>query len=120
MWRDPNFIESASDPLFHAETHYPFTVQILGSLLVPSTSITLMLLCYGFGAVAGSYASGWAADCLGPSAVLITVYSLMAGTLGGLAWLSEVPSAGMYTAVAILMACWGASCWSQTPAQQHR
>lgn len=99
---------------------YAFTVQILDSLLVPPTSIMLMLLCYGSGAVVGSYASGWAADRLGPTAVLIAVYSLMAGTLGGLAWLSDVPSAGMYTAVAVLMACWGASSWSQTPAQQHR
>ncbi|WP_210237726.1 MFS transporter [Mesorhizobium sp. M00.F.Ca.ET.216.01.1.1] len=99
---------------------YAFTVQVLDSLLIPSTSIMLMLLCYGFGAVVGSCASGWATDRLGPNAVLITVYSLMAGTLGGLARLSDVPSASMYTGVAVLMACWGASSWSQTPAQQHR
>ncbi|WP_250889060.1 MFS transporter [Mesorhizobium sp. dw_380] len=99
---------------------YAFTVQILDSLLISPASIMLMLLCYGFGAVVGSYASGWAADRFGPIAVLITVYSVMAGTLGGLACFSDFPSAGIYTGVAVLMACWGASSWSQTPAQQHR
>jgi len=99
---------------------YAFTIQVLDALLIPSTSIIVMLLSYGLGAMAGSYASGWAADHFGPIAVLIVVYSLMACTLGGLAWLCDVSSASGYAAVAALMACWGASSWSQTPAQQLR
>jgi predicted MFS family arabinose efflux permease len=101
-------------------TSYAFTVQVLGSLLIPTPSITSMLLFYGLGAAAGNYASGWATDRLGPITVLILAYALMVVALGGLAWLSSAPVPGIFAIVALLMACWGASSWAQTPAQQHR
>lgn len=101
-------------------TPYAYTIPVLETLLIPAGSVTAMLFLYGLGAVAGNYASGWATDRRGPVTVLVSAYVLMAIALGGLAWLSEAPSAGRYAIVALLMACWGASSWSQTPAQQHR
>jgi predicted MFS family arabinose efflux permease len=64
-------------------TSYAFAVQVLDSLLIPTLSITSMLLFYGLGAAAGTYTSGWATDRLGPITVLVSAYALMVVTLGG-------------------------------------
>ncbi|THF55085.1 MFS transporter [Mesorhizobium composti] len=101
-------------------TPYAFTIQVLDFLLVPATSVTAMLLAYGAGAVVGNYASGWATDRIGPNAVLTSAYALMVVAMGGLAWVASAPSPAMIGVVALLMACWGASSWAQTPPQQHR
>lgn len=101
-------------------TPYTFTIPILETLSVPMALITAMLLFYGFGAVIGNYASGWATDRFGATSVLATAYATMAGALAGLAWLTMSQSSGAHGTVAIIMALWGASSWAQTPAQQHR
>ncbi|CAM3828463.1 putative MFS family arabinose efflux permease [Kerstersia gyiorum] len=98
---------------------YAFTLPILDGLLGHSESVTAMLLCYGLGAVAGNYLSGWATDRLGPVTVLTGAYALMFCALSAmaLAW-RHPPVAPVWAAM--LMIGWGASSWAQTPAQQHR
>lgn len=100
---------------------YAFTIPVLESLLGSSQSITIMLLLYGLGAMAGNYLSGWATDRAGPIFVLVCAYVLMLGTFGGFAIESSDPhSSPSHILVGMLMMFWGASSWSQTPAQQQR
>jgi predicted MFS family arabinose efflux permease len=98
---------------------YAFTIPVLDALLGSSASVTAMLLLYGFGAMAGNHLSGRATDRAGPAPVLACAYALMLGALGAMAFASgNAPASWML--VAVLMICWGASSWAQTPAQQHR
>lgn len=101
-------------------TPYAFTLEVLGALQVPASALTFMLFAYGAGAFAGNFVSGHGTDRVGPLAVLAVTYALMAASLGALAWFDGAPSEGAFTLVAFLMACWGASSWAQSPAQQHR
>ena len=98
---------------------YTFTIPVLDALTGPSQSTTVMLFLYGLGAVVGNYLSGWATDRAGPIPVLACAYALMLGTLGAMALASGNPPTSCLLA-AVLMMAWGASSWSQTPAQQHR
>lgn len=98
---------------------YAFTIPVLDALIGSSVSVTAMLLLYGLGAVAGNYLSGWATDRAGPVPVLAWAYALMLGALGVMAFVSGNPPTPRIL-VAVLMICWGASSWAQTPAQQHR
>lgn len=98
---------------------YAFTIPVLDALMGSAHSITAMLLLYGLGAVAGNSLSGYVTDRVGPIRVLVYAYALMLSTLGAMAISSSVPPTSPIF-VAVLMLCWGASSWSQTPAQQHR
>jgi len=98
---------------------YAFTLPVLDALTGPSGSATAMLFCYGLGAVAGNYLSGWATDRAGPISVLACAYALMSWALGAMAFASGDPPVSRIV-VAGFMICWGASSWAQTPAQQHR
>lgn len=100
-------------------TPYAFTIQVLETLQISAPAMTAMLLIYGLGAVAGNYLSGWGTDRYGPTAVLVAAYAAMILTLAGLALAGTAAMGGPLT-VALLMAIWGASSWSQSPAQQHR
>ena len=101
-------------------TPYAFTVEILGALQVPASALTFMLFAYGAGALLGNFLSGGGTDRVGPFAILAGAYGVMAASLGALAWFDSAPSAGSPILVALLVACWGASSWAQSPAQQHR
>jgi predicted MFS family arabinose efflux permease len=98
---------------------YAFTIPVLDALIGSSRSITAMLFLYGLGAIAGNYLSGWATDRVGPIFVLICAYTLMVSTLGAMALAGGNFSVSNKLA-AVLVMCWGASSWAQTPAQQHR
>ncbi|MEV4111145.1 MFS transporter [Nonomuraea sp. NPDC049695] len=96
---------------------YAYAVPLLHALGVGGTSEMWMLFLYGVGAVAGNLVAGAAADRRGPIRVLAVGYAVLAVTLAGFAWAVEarwLPLAGP------LMVIWGASTWSQTPAQQLR
>lgn len=99
---------------------YAFTIRILETLRIPAASLTVMLFVYGLGAFAGNYASGRATDRRGPGPVLVCAYGAMAIALGGLAGLAAAGEGSGFYFAAALIACWGASSWAQTPAQQHR
>jgi predicted MFS family arabinose efflux permease len=99
---------------------YAFTIRILETLRIPAASSTVMLFVYGLGAFAGNYASGRATDRRGPVPVLACAYGAMAIALGGLAGLAAAGEGSGFYFAAALIACWGASSWAQTPAQQHR
>jgi predicted MFS family arabinose efflux permease len=100
-------------------TPYAFTIPVLASLVGPSVPITAMLLLYGLGAIAGNYLSGWATDRVGPISILSCAYVVMFAALGAMALANSFAPVPHMVAAA-LMLCWGASSWSQTPAQQHR
>ncbi|WP_078911249.1 MFS transporter [Streptomyces sp. NRRL WC-3742] len=98
---------------------YAYSVPVLTAVHVPERSVLWMLFLYGLGAVAGNLASGWATDRLGSSTVLTTGYAAMTLALGGLAWLAASDTDAV-PLVGLLVLLWGASCWCQTPPQQHR
>ncbi|MFD4369926.1 MFS transporter [Rhodococcus sp. NPDC058521] len=76
--------------------------------------LTVVLLAYGVGALAGSLASGVVADRRGPTLGLTIAYLLMIGAVG-------VCAAHVGAAVTVVAAAvWGAASWAQTPPQQQR
>lgn len=99
---------------------FAFMLHILEALLIPGALVTAMLLGYGFGAVAGNYASGMLTDRAGSFAVLIAAYLLLTATFGALLSLSLVQVASHAALVGLLIFGWGAASWSQTPPQQMR
>ncbi|MDM0074826.1 MFS transporter [Variovorax sp. J2P1-59] len=101
-------------------TPYAFTLDVLDALRVPDSALTFMLFAYGAGAFVGNYVSGRGTDRVGPVAILAGTYGLMAVSLGILAWFASEQPAETSLLLAFLMACWGASSWAQSPAQQHR
>lgn len=101
-------------------TPYAFTLEVLDALQVPASAWTFMLFAYGAGAFLGNYLSGHGTDRVGPGAILAGTYALMTASLALLAWLGVTPTAQPAFLLALLMACWGASSWAQSPAQQHR
>ncbi|MFJ9694776.1 MFS transporter [Kitasatospora sp. NPDC101183] len=100
-------------------TAYAYSVPVLTAVHVPEHAVLWMLLLYGLGAVGGNLASGWATDRFGSSVVLTAGYAVMALALGALAWLAA-SGADAVPLVGALVLLWGASCWCQTPPQQHR
>jgi len=99
---------------------YAFTISILDALRVPASSFTMMLFLYGVGAFGGNYLSGWVTDKRGPIITLGGAYLVMTLALVGLAIMSSVKEAEGIYLLALLMVCWGASSWAQSPAQQQR
>ncbi|MEU1884435.1 MFS transporter [Micromonospora rifamycinica] len=100
-------------------TVYAFAAPALGALGVDAYQVSLMLLLYGLGAVAGNVTSGYATDRWGAVPVLAGGYATLAVALAGLGALSVTGSAPT-ALVGLLVAGWGAASWCQTPAQQHR
>ncbi|GAA2271982.1 MFS transporter [Nonomuraea roseoviolacea subsp. roseoviolacea] len=104
---------------------YAYTVPLLRALGAGPSAETWLLVVYGAGAVAGNAVAGTAVDRRGPIPVLATGYAAIALSLAALAALASLTSAGhagvtWLPLTALLMAAWGASTWSQTPAQQVR
>lgn len=99
---------------------YAYTVPLLRAMGVDAADDTVMLLAYGAGAFLGNVASGRLSDRVGPHRVLPMAYCGLAITLGLIGamtvWGQGVPPA----IAALLFASWGATSWSQTPAQVHR
>ncbi|MER5491710.1 MFS transporter [Streptomyces sp. NPDC002454] len=100
-------------------TAYAYSVPVLEAVGVPESAVLWMLFLYGFGAVLGNLASGYATDRWGSRRVLTTGYVTMVAALGLLAWLAAV-GAEVRPLVGLLVLLWGASSWCQTPPQQHR
>ncbi|MDR8413771.1 MFS transporter [Nonomuraea sp. 3-1Str] len=98
---------------------YAYTVPLLRTLGAGPSAETWLLFLYGAGAVAGNAVAGAAVDRRGPIRVLATGYAGIAVALAALAWTAH---AGVHwlPLTALLVAAWGASTWSQTPAQQVR
>jgi len=100
-------------------TAYAYAVPAFGAVGVPESSVTVMLLLYGVGAVLGNLASGYCTDRWGSVRVLTTAYVGMAAGLAVLAWIAEA-QVMLPVLVGFLSLVWGGTSWSQTPAQQHR
>ncbi|MDM0078514.1 MFS transporter [Variovorax sp. J2P1-59] len=101
-------------------TPYAFTSDLLDALRVPDSALTFMLFAYGAGAFIGNYLSGRGTDGVGPVPILAGTYGLMTASLGILAWFGIAQPPETSLLLAFMMACWGASSWAQSPAQQHR
>ncbi len=99
---------------------YAFTLPILEALFIPAGAVTAMLLCYGFGAVAGNYASGMLTDRASPFVVLIGAYLLLTVSYGALLAMNLFETASHAVLIGLLVIGWGAASWSQTPPQQLR
>lgn len=100
-------------------TVYAYSVPALGSVGIADSSVTLLLLLYGVGAVIGNLMSGYFTDRWGAVRVLTVAYVGMAVglmALGGLA----VAGLAWPVLVGVLVMVWGGTSWAQTPAQQHR
>ncbi|WP_433172962.1 MFS transporter [Actinoallomurus sp. CA-150999] len=100
-------------------TVYAYSVPALRSVGVPEGSTVLMLFLYGAGAVAGNLVSGYATDRWGPLRVLKGGYLAMAVALAALG-ISAATGVTSPMIAGVLVLLWGASTWTQTPAQQHR
>lgn len=99
---------------------YAFTLPVLEALFIPAGAVTAMLLCYGFGAVAGNYASGMLTDRASPFVVLIGAYLLLTVSYGALLAMSLFETTSHAILIGLLVIGWGAASWSQTPPQQLR
>ncbi|GAB3969082.1 MFS transporter [Actinoallomurus acanthiterrae] len=100
-------------------TVYAYSVPALRSVGVPEGATILMLFLYGAGAVAGNLVSGYATDRWGPTRVLNGGYLAMAVALAALG-ISAATGVTSPLIAGMLVLLWGASTWTQTPAQQHR
>ncbi|MEV6279813.1 MFS transporter [Nocardia sp. NPDC051832] len=98
---------------------YAYSVPALAGLGIEASDTASVLALYGFGAVAGNFASGFATDRWGARRVLTAGYLVMASALGLMAVLAAT-GFGAPWIVGALAAAWGAASWCQTPAQQHR
>ncbi|NUW31885.1 MFS transporter [Nonomuraea sp. SMC257] len=98
---------------------YAYTVPLLRALGAGPAAETWLLFLYGAGAVAGNAVAGTAVDRRGPIRVLAIGYAAIAGSLAALAWAAHAGVTWL-PLTALLLAAWGASTWSQTPAQQVR
>ncbi|MBM9461844.1 MFS transporter [Aeromicrobium sp. YIM 150415] len=102
-----------------AYTAYAYAVPVFAALDVTGGAVQQMLFLYGVGAIVGAQSSGRLTDRFGGTAVLLTGYTAMAGTLLALGAL-VLTGASPVILVALLTWVWGASTWCQTPPQQHR
>ncbi|MFL6056497.1 MAG: MFS transporter [Actinoallomurus sp.] len=98
---------------------YAYSVPALRGVGVPESSTVLMLFLYGAGAVAGNLVSGYATDRWGPVRVLTGGYLALALALAALGVIAATGFRSGPVAGALVL-LWGASTWTQTPAQQHR
>lgn len=99
---------------------FAYTLPLLADLRVPGAAVTLMLFCYGAGAMAGNYVSGVMTDRRGAFAILIGAYLLLIAVFGGLLVLSALQVGSHVALVGLFVFGWGAASWSQTPPQQMR
>jgi len=100
-------------------TVYAYSIPALRAVGITESSTALALFVYGVGAVIGSLLSGYSTDRWGPVRVLTAGYLSMAIGLALLGWSAASGAPGTF-AVDMLVLVWGASTWTQTPAQQHR
>ncbi|MFG1604784.1 MFS transporter [Actinoplanes sp. NPDC049265] len=100
-------------------TIYAYSIPALQAAGSPVGWAGLMLFLYGAGAVAGNLYAGYAIDRWGPVPLLTGAYVLMAVVLAAGGALALAGSR-LPLVVAAIAFGWGASSWSQTPAQQHR
>jgi len=100
-------------------TIYAYSIPALHAAGAPVSWAGLMLFLYGAGAVAGNLSAGYAVDRWGPVPLLAGAYTLMTVVLAAGGWLAA-SDARLPVLVAAIALGWGASSWSQTPAQQHR
>ncbi|WP_067816212.1 MFS transporter [Nocardia inohanensis] len=98
---------------------YAYSVPALAALGIETSSTAWLLLLYGVGAIAGNLYSGYATDRWGPVRILTLAYAVMSATLALMAVCAATHTT-LLPATALLCLTWGASTWSQTPAQQHR
>src|SRR5690606_29319621 len=94
--------------------YVPYAYASVWSPATGGAWLTAVLAAYGIGAVLGSLGSGVFTDRVGPRRTLAIAYSLMAVAFVGIA----IHPPGFV--VIMLAGLWGASCWAQTPPQQHR
>src|SRR6185437_1813154 len=99
---------------------HAFMIQLLHAVGVSDVQVTIILACYGVGAVVGNFASGAATDRWTARTVLLAVYSLMIAALGGITWLTLANQHQWLTLVGLLVFGWGVSSWAQGPVQQAR
>ncbi|WP_330178798.1 MFS transporter [Nocardia sp. NBC_01503] len=98
---------------------YAYSVPALEAVGISPTSTAWVLFLYGFGAVAGNLASGYATDRWGATRVLTTGYLVMALALALMGTMAATHTRAAWL-IGLLAAAWGAASWCQTPAQQHR
>ncbi|WP_233437004.1 MFS transporter [Achromobacter xylosoxidans] len=103
-----------------AYSAYAFIISILEGFQIPPANFTMMLFMYGLGAFCGNYLSGWATDRHGPIMTLACAYLVMTLALGGLGLMPSGKGLEAIYPISFLIACWGASSWAQSPAQQQR
>ncbi|OMG93466.1 MFS transporter [Achromobacter xylosoxidans] len=103
-----------------AYSAYAFIISILEGFQIPPANFTMMLFMYGLGAFCGNYLSGWATDRHGPIMTLACAYLVMTLALGGLGLMPSGKELEAIYPISFLIACWGASSWAQSPAQQQR
>ncbi|WP_435592251.1 MFS transporter [Nocardia sp. bgisy118] len=98
---------------------YAYCVPALAASGIDASATAWVLALYGFGAIAGNSASGYATDRWGATRVLTGGYVVMATALGLMGTLAATHVRAAWL-VGVLAAAWGAASWCQTPAQQHR
>ncbi|MFD4460458.1 MFS transporter [Nocardia sp. NPDC058480] len=98
---------------------YAYSVPALAAVGIDAPATAWVLALYGFGAVAGNLASGYATDRWDATRVLTGGYLVMAIALGLMGALAATHTSAAWL-VGALAAAWGAASWCQTPAQQHR
>jgi predicted MFS family arabinose efflux permease len=97
---------------------YTYASSVLQrGLGVPLAAVSLLLLAYGVGAVAGTITAGIGVDRFGARRTLAVAFTVQVLALTAL-WLLGVGAA--VWVVAALAAAWGAGTWMQAPPQQAR
>lgn len=93
---------------------YAYSVPALEAVGISPTSTAWVLFLYGFGAVAGNLASGYATDRWGATRVLTTGYLVMALALALMGTMAATHTRAAWL-IGLLAAAWGAASWCQTP-----